>query len=65
VKWLWEQLQVGVEFQELVQWLESGDAIAVSDGSYKENIGTSAWRIISKHHETKIIGGANFVPYRA
>jgi hypothetical protein len=65
VKWLWEQFQVDVEFQDLVQWLESGDVIAVSGGSYKENMGTSSWRILKKHDETKIISGANFVPGRA
>jgi hypothetical protein len=56
---------VGVEFQELVQWVESGDAIVVSDGSYKEKMGTSSWRILSKHDETKIIPGAKFVPGRS
>jgi hypothetical protein len=38
---MWEQFQVAMEFQELVQWLESGDAIAVSDGLYNEYMGTS------------------------
>jgi hypothetical protein len=52
---------VDADFQDLVQWLELGYAIAVSDGSYKENMGTSSWRILSKHDETKIIAGANFV----
>jgi hypothetical protein len=65
VRWLWEQLQAGVEFQELGQWLRSGDAIAGSDGSYKDGMGTSSWRILSKHDETKIRAGANFVPGRA
>jgi hypothetical protein len=62
---MWEQFQVDLEFQELVQWLDSGDNISVSDGSYKENMGTSSWRILSKHDETKIIAGATFVPVRA
>jgi hypothetical protein len=65
MKWLWEQFQVDVEFQDIVQWLELEDAIVVSDGSYKENMGTSSWRILNKHDETKIIAGANFVPGRA
>jgi hypothetical protein len=65
VTWLWEQLQVDVDFQELAQWLANGDAIAASDRSYKDDLGTSSWRILSKHDQTTIIAGANFVLGRA
>jgi hypothetical protein len=57
--------QADVEFQELVQWLELGDAIVVSDGSYNADMGTSSWGALSKHNTHKIIAGANFVPGRA
>jgi hypothetical protein len=60
-----EKIQVDVDFQELVKWLESGDAITVSDKSYKEDMGTSSWWILSKRNEKNIIAGANFVPGRA
>jgi hypothetical protein len=54
-----------MEFQKLLQWLKLGDALAVSDGSYKNDMDTSSWRILSKHDETKITAGANLVPGRA
>jgi hypothetical protein len=48
-----------------VQWLGSRDTIAASDGSYKDDMGTSSWSILSKHDDTKITAGANFNTGRA
>jgi hypothetical protein len=39
--------------------------VRVRDWPYKYNMGASSCRILSKHDETKIIAGANFVPGRA
>jgi hypothetical protein len=60
--WLWEQFKCDAEFEEISDWIRTGDAIAVSNGSYKEHMGTSSWRIVNKHREQRLLSGANFVP---
>jgi hypothetical protein len=50
-----------VDCKEVTQWIQDIDRIAVSDGLFKNPMGTSSWRILNKHQETIIGTGANFV----
>jgi hypothetical protein len=65
VRWIWEQHRFDVELTEVAQWIRDGDAIAVSDGSFKIPMGTSSCRILNRHHEQTIVTGTNFVPGRS
>jgi hypothetical protein len=64
ITWLWEQFKCDVECEYIADWIRSGDAIAVSDGSYNDSMHTSSWRIVNKHREHHLVSGASFVPGR-
>jgi hypothetical protein len=49
----------------MAQWIRDGDAIAVSDGSFKIPIGTSSWRTLNRHQEKTIVTGTNLIPGRS
>jgi hypothetical protein len=48
-----EVQQCGATFQDLADAIERSKMIGVSDGSYKDNMGTSAWRIFISIWMTK------------
>jgi hypothetical protein len=45
-----------------VDWIRNGYATAVIKGSYKEQMGTSSWRIVNKHRGQHLVSGPNCVP---
>jgi hypothetical protein len=65
VSWIWKQFQMDTYFENLVEWTQNGDAISVSDGSFKIGKGASLCRILNKYDEGNIFAGSYFVPGRA
>jgi hypothetical protein len=53
-----------IKFQDLVDAIKEGRAIAISDGSHKNKWGTASWRIMSDTNEDEQWAGLHVTPGR-
>ena len=60
-QWALQDIQTTLEIDELVEDIRNGKAVGVSDGSFKDEIGTAAW-IIENASGTQRIMGRVHVP---
>jgi hypothetical protein len=62
--WLFHHTLCSIKFQDLVDAIKEGWAIAISDGSHKNKWGTSSWRIISDTSKDEQSAGLHVTPGR-
>jgi hypothetical protein len=58
-QWALKEILTTESITEIVRDIENGTAVAVSDGSYKDNGGTAAWIIENKSGTQRIVGQVN------
>jgi hypothetical protein len=54
--WIFRHILCSIKFQDLVDAINEGRAIAISDGSHKNKWGTASWRIMSDTNEDERAG---------
>jgi hypothetical protein len=57
-----EVQQCGANFQDMADSIERSELIGISDGSYKDDMGTSAWRLFYINLEDQQWTGQLLVP---
>jgi hypothetical protein len=62
--WLFRPPLFSIKFQDLVDAIKEGRAIAISDGYHKNKWGTASWRIMSDTNEAKQWEGLHVTPWR-
>jgi hypothetical protein len=62
--WLFCHTLCYIKFQDLVDAIKEGRAIAISDGSHKNKWGTASWRIMSETNEAEQWAGLHVTPGR-
>jgi hypothetical protein len=60
--WLFLHTLCSIKFQDLVDAINEGRAIAVSDGYHKNKWGTALWRIVSETNEAEKWTGLHVTP---
>jgi hypothetical protein len=62
--WIFHHTLFSIKFQDLVDAIKEGWAIAISDGSHKNKWGTASWRIMSDTNEDEQCTGLHVTPGR-
>jgi hypothetical protein len=62
--WIFHHTLCSIKFQDLVDAIKEGRAIAISDGSHKNKWGTASWRIMSETNEAEQWAGLHVTQRR-
>jgi hypothetical protein len=60
--WLFRHTLCSIKFQDLVDSIKEGWAIAISDGSHKNKWGTASWRIMADSNKAEQWAGLHVTP---
>jgi hypothetical protein len=60
--WLFRHNLCSIKFQDLVDAIKEGRAIAIRDGSHKNKWGTASWRIMADSNEAEQWAGLHVTP---